>query len=176
MRNFIRKVRIKKMNWFKKFLNGMTTPRKVVISRGVLATGALVLTLCLAAPLWAAPFFFATGTPDGLLGALSRRPSPGKVETETADDFLVQVPTVITKATIFGLLPAGTPLDSIKDVEIELYHVFPLDSAPASGKVPTRNNSPSDVEIDTATRARSTGTLSTSPIVVNAFFMVKNTV
>jgi hypothetical protein len=141
-----------------------------------LAAVALVLTLCLAAPLWAAPFFFATGSPNGLLGSLSRRPSPGKVETETADDFFVQVPTIITKATIFGLLPAGTPVDSIKDVEIELYHVFPLDSAPASGKVPSRNNSPSDVEIDTATRARSTGTLSISASVANAAFMVNNTV
>jgi hypothetical protein len=164
------------MNWFKKFLNGMTIPRKVVISRGGLAAGALVLTLCLSAPLWSAPFFFATGSPNGLLGALSRRPGPGKVETETADDFFVQVPTVITQATIFGLLPAGTPLESIKDVEIELYHVFPLDSAPASGRVPTRNNSPSDVEIGTATRARSAGTLSTSASVPNAFFMVSNTV
>jgi hypothetical protein len=141
-----------------------------------LVAGALVLTASLAAPLWAAPFFFATGSPNGLLGALSRRPSAGKIETETADDFSVAVPTVITKATIFGLLPAGTPLDSIKDVEIEIYPVFPLDSAPFSGKVPTRNNSPSDVEIGTATRARSAGTLSTSASIANAVFAVNNTV
>jgi len=154
----------------------MSTPRKVVISRGGLIAGLLFLTACIATPLWAAPFFFATGSPNGLLGALSRRPGPGKVETETADDFVLQVPTVITHATIFGLLPAGTPLDTIKDVEIEVYHVFPLDSAAFSEKVPTRANSPSDIEIDTATRARSTGTLSTSTSVVNAGFIVNNTV
>jgi hypothetical protein len=164
------------MNWFNNVSNAMTTPRKVVISRGGLIAGLLFLTACLATPLWAAPFFFATGSPNGLLGALSRRPSPGKVETETADDFVLQVPTVITHATIFGLLPAGTPLDTIKDVEIEVYHVFPLDSAAFSEKVPTRANSPSDVEIDTATRARSAGTLSTSASVVNAGFIVNTTV
>jgi hypothetical protein len=154
----------------------MTVPRKVVISRGGLIAGLLFLTACLATPLWAAPFFFVTGSPNGLLGALSRRPSAGKVETETADDFALQVPTVISHATIFGLLPAGTPLDSIRDVEIEVYHVFPLDSAPFSQKVPTRTNSPSDVEIDIATRARSAGTLSTSASVVNPAFNVSNTV
>jgi hypothetical protein len=164
------------MNSFNKVLNAMSTPRKVVISRGGLIAGLLFLTACIATPLWAAPFFFATGSPNGLLGALSRRPGPGKVETETADDFALQVPTVITHATIFGLLPAGTPLDTIKDVEIEVYHVFPLDSAAFSEKVPTRANSPSDVEIDTATRARSAGTLSTSTSVVNAGFIVNNTV
>jgi hypothetical protein len=164
------------MNVFSKAMTAMTTPRKVVISRGGLIAGLLFLTACLATPLWAAPFFFATGSPNGLLGALSRRPSPEKVETETADDFVLQVPTVITHATIFGLVPTGMPLDAIRDVEIEVYHVFPLDSAPFSEKVPTRTNSPSDVEIGTATRARSAGTLSTSLSVVNAAFMVKNTV
>ena len=164
------------MNRLNKFLRVMTTPRKVVISRGILTAGALMLTACLAAPLWAVPFFFATGSPDGQLGALSRRPSPGNVETETADDFFLPAPTVITHATIFGLFPSGTPLSSIKDVEVEVYHVFPLDSAPASGKVPVRMNSPSDVEIGTATRARSAGTLSASAKIVNDVFTVKTTV
>jgi hypothetical protein len=164
------------MKALNRFLNRMTTPRRIVISRGGLITGMLVLTACLATPLWAGPFFFGTGSPNGLLGALSRRPSPGNVETETADDFVLQVPTVIFHATIFGLLPAGTPLDNIKDVEIEVYHVFPLDSAPFSAKVPSRANSPSDVEISTATRARSAGTLSTSVSRANTSFIVNNTV
>src|SRR5205823_9125895 len=68
---------------------------------------------------------FTTGSPDGLLGALSRRASPGKVETETADDFMLQQTTVITQAKIIGLVPLGTPLENIKEVEIEVYHVFP---------------------------------------------------
>jgi hypothetical protein len=163
----------------------MTTPRKIVISRGGLIAGLLVLTACLATPLWAAPFFFATGSPNGKLGAVSRRASAGKLETETADDFVLSETTVITHATIFGLIPAGTPLENIKNVEVEVYHIFaddsdvsrtsgaPLFSTPA---VPTRVNSPSDVEIDTATRERTTGTLAISANVLNSSFMVSNTV
>src|SRR5499425_272016 len=116
------------MNRFDKFLNGMTTPRKLVITRGSLITGALLLAALLATPLWAAPFFFSTGSPKGQLGALSRRPSPGKIETETADDFVLEETTVITHATIFGLLPVGTPVDNIRNVEVEVYHIFPVDS------------------------------------------------
>src|SRR5262249_34448793 len=147
---------------FNNFLNEMRTPRKIVVSRGALIGITLGIIACLATPLWAAPFFFATGSPNGQLGALSRRTSPGKVETETADDFLLQETTVITGATISGLLPPGMALDNIKDVEVEIYHMFPLDSAvPPSGKT-VRANSPSDVEIGTATRARTSGTLEIS--------------
>src|SRR3954447_20002839 len=87
-----------------------------------------------ATPAWAATFSFTAGTPDGKLGALSRHASPGKLETETADDFILQQTTVINRATITGLVPLGTPLANIREVEIEVYHVFPLDSAfPPSG-------------------------------------------
>jgi hypothetical protein len=165
------------MDRLKIFLNAMRTQRKLVISRGGLIGAALVLTASLAMPAWAATFSFATGSANGLLGALSRRPSPGKVETETADDFLLQETTVITRATVTGLIPAGTPLERISDVEVEMYHVFPLDSIdPPSGNVPSRNNSPSDVEIDTATRARSAGTLEISARVLDPNFIVANTV
>jgi hypothetical protein len=106
----------------------------------------------------AAPFFFTTGNPDGLLGALSRSESPGKVETETADDFILAETTVINGATITGLINA--PVANIANVEVELYHVFPLDSvSPPSGHVLSRVNSPSDVEIDAATRDGSAGSL-----------------
>jgi len=163
----------------------MKTMSRAVISKATLIGAALTLSACLATPLWASPFFFATGSPNGLLGALSRRPSPGKIETETADDFLLTTTTVITHATIFGLLPVGTPLDNIRDVEVEVYHIFPLDSdvARTSGPpnfstsaVPTRVNSPSDVEISTATRQRTAGTLAASAQVISANFMVANTV
>jgi hypothetical protein len=156
-----------------------------VISRGRLIGAALAVTACVAAPLWANTFFFETGSPNTQLGALSRRPSPGKVETETADDFFLQDATVITRATIVGLLPTGSPLENIKDVEVEVYHIFSEDSdvSRTSGfptfstpAVPTRVNSPSDVEIDTATRARSTGTLEISSRVLSANFIVANTV
>ena len=123
------------------------------------------------------PFSSPQAAANSLLGALSRRPAPGKVETETADDFLLQETTVIKSATITGLIPSGTSLDNIRDVEVEVYHIFPLDSAfPPSGHVPLRTNSPSDVEIGTATRAKSAGTLAMSAAVLNTSFTVANTV
>src|SRR5262245_45716442 len=173
------------MNRLENLLNAMRTKRKIVITRGMLIGTGLTLAACLATPLWAVPFFFSTGSPNGQLGALSRRPSPGKIETETADDFVLTETTVIKNATITGLIPVGMPLESITEVEVEVYHVFPLDSdvGRTSGppvfstdKVPTRTNSPSDVEIDTATRSRTGGTLATSARVVSANFMVSNTV
>jgi hypothetical protein len=147
--------------------------RLLVGSKGaVLALGLLVAT-----PLWSADFSFTTGNPDGLMGAASRRASPGKLETETADDFTLDQTTVISRATIVGLVPSGTQLRDIKEVEVEVYHVFPLDSAmPPSGKVPSRANSPSDVEIGTATRAGNSGTLTFSTNVLNSNFGVGNTV
>jgi len=163
----------------------MTTISKAVISKTTLIGAALALSACLTTPLWASTFFFATGSPNGQLGALSRRPSPGKIETETADDFPLQETTVITQATIFGLIPMRTPLDNIKDVEVEVYHVFPEDSdvSRTSGPptfstsaVPTRVNSPSDVEISTATRERTAGTLEISAQILSTNFMVSNTV
>src|SRR4029453_10519286 len=90
---------------------------------------ALALTVCLAAPLRANTFFFETGSPNGQLGALSQRPSAGRVETETADDFFLQDTTVIRQATIVGLIPTGSPLESIKDVEVEMYEIFSPDNS-----------------------------------------------
>jgi hypothetical protein len=137
----------------------------------------LALGLLVATSLWSADFSFTTGNPDGLMGAASRRASPGKLETETADDFTLDQTTVIRLATIVGLVPSGTQPQDIKEVEVEVYHVFPLDSAnPPSGNVPSRANSPSDVEIDTATRAGNSGTLTFSTSVLNANFLVGNTV
>jgi hypothetical protein len=129
-----------------------------------------------ATPAWPATFSFTAGTPDGKLGALSRRASPGKLETETADDFMLQQTTVITRATITGLLPSGTLPESIKELEVEMYHIFPLDSANPSGNVPSRVNSPSDVEIDSATRAKGSGTLKFSTNVLSASQFVANSV
>jgi hypothetical protein len=136
----------------------------------------LVLGMCMVTSLRASSFSFTTGDPDGRLGAASRRASPGKLETETADDFLLQQTTVIKRATITGLVPLGTAIENIKEVEVEVYHVFPLDSAPASGKVPSRVNSPSDVEIGSATRAGGSGTVIFYASVLSASFTVGNTV
>ena len=124
-----------------------------------------------------ATLIVSLGNPDGKLGALSRRPSADKLETETADDFVLKQTTVITGATITGLISPATPLASIGNVEVELYHVFPLDSSdPPSGNVTTRVNSPSDVEIDSATRDASLGNLHFNVSLLNANFSVPNTV
>jgi hypothetical protein len=88
-----------------------------------------------------------TGNPDGLMAMASRPAGPGLLEIETADDFTLSQATAITGGTFIGLLPSGLPLSSITGVTIELYHVFPTDSAnPPDGRVLTRTNSPSDNE------------------------------
>ena len=130
----------------------------------VTSCGALVIAGAVfgVAPAVADPFFFSTGSPDGLIATLSRTASPGKLETETADDFATTTTTVITNATFTGLLIGGAttsfkhtavkiapcyqePVVHVKDVEIELYHVVPIDSTfPPDGRVNTRVNSPSD--------------------------------
>jgi len=125
----------------------------------------------------AGAFSFSTGDPDGKIGTLSRPSSPGKIQTETADDFILSETTLINQATFTGLLPAGAPLTSIGNVEIEIYHVFPNDSAnPPSGNVPARANSPGDVEIGTATRDGADGSLSFTPTILNPSFSVANSV
>ena len=123
-----------------------------------LLSAMITASLGLATSASAASFFFTTGNPDHLLGALTRSASQGKIETETADDFILAGTTVINGATITGLINA--PVANIANVEVELYHVFPLDSTfPPSGRVLSRVNSPADVEIDAATRDGSDGTL-----------------
>src|SRR5438067_1863177 len=108
------------------------------IIRRSLVSSTLAFGIWVATPVGAATLSFMAGTPDGKLGALSRRASPGKLETETADDFILQQTTVINRATITGLVPLGTLPENVKEVEIEVYHVFPLDSAnPPSGNVPS---------------------------------------
>jgi hypothetical protein len=132
----------------------------------------------LAPPAAADVFFsFSTGNPDGLIGTASRQASPGKLETETADDFVLTQPTSINQATFVGLLPLGAPLSNITNVEIEFYHVFPVDSTnPPSGKVITRANSPADNEIASATRNAAGGQLSFTASLLSGSFTVANTV
>jgi len=165
-------------NWSTKNMNNLSQQtEKITRGRKVFGCAAMMASVLLIAQLATAETFsFTPGDPDGKVGALSRRASPGNIETETADDFVLQQTTIINKATIKGLLPSDTDLTKIKDVEVEIYHVFPLDSAPASGHVPSRVNSPSDVEIGTATRDGSSGTLKFSATVENASFSVDHTV
>ncbi len=144
-------------------------------------TGCATLILAAAAPgvvpAAATPFFFSTGNPDGLIGTLTRPASASHIQTETADDFILANDTKITQATFVGLLPSGSPLTNITNVEIEFYHVFPVDSVnPPSGNVLTRVNSPADNEIAAATREAAAGTLKFTPSLVSATFSVLNTV
>jgi hypothetical protein len=95
--------------------------------------------------------------------AVDTRPSAGaKFEIEAGDDFILTTSTAINHATFTGLLTnptfsGGIPLSSVNSVTVEIYRVFPNDSdvgrtsGPplfSTSKVPTRVNSPSDVEFD----------------------------
>jgi hypothetical protein len=117
----------------------------------------LLFGLLPATPAAADPFFFSTGNVDGKMATVSRPDSPFGFEIESADDFLLTESTAITSATFFGLLSGGATLANIGEIRVEIYRVFPADSdvgrtngAPdfATNKVPTRVNSPSDVELD----------------------------
>ena len=141
-----------------------------------LTTLTLAFAVCFATPAWADRFSFSTGSPDGKLGALSRPAGSQGLETETADDFVLTQATVVSGATIHGLIATGTAVSSVARVEVEIYHVFPLDSDTVrTASVPTRVNSPSDVEIDAATRDSGDDTLSFIATQISTF-TVLNTV
>jgi hypothetical protein len=128
-----------------------------------------------AVPADADPFSFSTGAPDGKIATLSRTASTGKLETETADDFVTTAPTTITNATFTGLLVGGATIANVRDVEIELYHVFPLDSVnPPDGRVATRVNSPSDNNFAAADALA--GQLTFSTMVLNTSFTTANSI
>src|SRR5450432_953992 len=124
-----------------------------------------------------AGFLFTTGAPDGRMAVASRTSNSGigQIEIETADDFVVTATVRISNASFTGLLPVGVPLSSILQVEVTIYRVFPFDSAnPPSGHVPTRVNSPSDVDFDA--RSTASGGLSCTATVVAANFNAANSV
>ena len=117
----------------------------------------LTVGLFSAVPAAADSFSFSTGNPDGKIGTLSRPASAGKIQTETADDFVLSQPTIIDQGTFTGLLPSGAPLSSIVDVEIEIYHVFPKDSAPPSGNAGCQKPFSSTIRFLTRGVRRTTG-------------------
>lgn len=135
-------------------------------------------------PASAVPFFFNTGNVDGLIATASRPSSAGKIEIESADDFVVSGGTLkLTSATFQGLIPTGASLtSSIGTVRVEIYRVFPADSdvgrtsGPptfSTSQVPTRVNSPSDVAFE----SRETGAgLTFTPGVVQPTFTANNSV
>jgi hypothetical protein len=147
-----------------------------MIVRKVLAVTTALAATVSAASLSASSFVFSAGSADRRLASLSQPVSSSTLETETADDFILTETTSIKQAILIGLLPPDTPLSSVTDVEIEFYRVFPNDSATPSGNVPTRNNSPADVEISGATRDSSRGTLAFSAAVLTSTFTAQNSV
>src|SRR6478672_8732544 len=81
--------------------------KRFLIRTKVPGTTILALTLVtaiMATPAIGTTFFFSTGNPDGKIATLSRVASPGKIQTETADDFVLANCTVIDQATFTGLL------------------------------------------------------------------------
>jgi hypothetical protein len=116
---------------------------------------ALAATALGAAPAAADVFHLSTGTLKTDIGVATRPGVSGKFEIEAGDDFLLTQPIAITHATFTGLLTGSNP--SVNSVTVEIYRVFPAlsDVGRTSGpptfstsQVPTRVNSPSDVELD----------------------------
>jgi hypothetical protein len=144
-----------------------------------LAFAAVVMPLSAAAD----AVLFSTGNPDGLMASGTRPASAGKFEIETGDDFALTQETLITGAAFTGLIPSGASTSNISNVVVEIYRVFPADSnvARTSGpptfstpNVPTRVNSPSDVEL--ADRQFSNGSLSFASAVVQGSFTAAKSV
>jgi hypothetical protein len=129
----------------------------------------------IAARINAIPFSYNNDFPNNLIGTASRPESTGKIEIESADDFLVNVRTNITSATFTGLLPSGFEISDILNVRVEIYRVFPNDSdTMRTINVLTRMNSPSDVAF--ADRSSNDGNLNFSTSVLNANFTALNSV
>jgi hypothetical protein len=144
------------------------------VGHAALAVAAVLLGLILygAPAAGAATFAFSTGPPDGRMALASRPDSSGKPEIEAADDFVLSAPTAITHATFTGLLPGP---GSVQAVTVEIYRVFPLDSSTTrSPQVPTRTNSPSDVDFQE--RDSTHGQLSYSQQVISNSFTAANSV
>lgn len=140
----------------------------------VLGLSSLGLALLTVTPAAAAPFF-STGNPDGKMATASRPGSAGKIEIESGDDFALTSPTAITSATFTGLLINGATVANIGEVRVEIYRVFPADSNTArTPNVPTRANSPSDVEF--ADRDTASGNLTFQTTILNVTFMAANSV
>ena len=118
-------------------------------------------------------FTYSNDFPNDMIGTASRPESAGKIEIESADDFLIKSnPTRITGATFTGLIPAGA---TINDVRVEIYRVFPNDSDTArTPNVVTRLNSPSDVAF--TDRSSNDGNLSFITSVLSANFTALNSV
>jgi len=149
--------------------------KRIYLSLVFLVAVSLHYGLTGAAAAVAAPFFFSTGNPDGRMATGSRPASAGQTAIESADDFVLTLPSSITGASFAGLLTGGATPSSIGEVIVKIYRVFPNDSTnPASGNVPTRVNSPSDVLF--GSRDSTSGTLHFTASIVTPGFTAANSV
>jgi len=116
-------------------------------------------------------------TPNGQMAIASRPGGPGTFGIEAADDFLLSSSTSITSASFIGLMvPGASGTPSISDIQVEIYRVFPLDSNTVrTPHVPTRANSPSDVDFSSRDSAAA-GELSFSTSVLAASFTALNSI
>jgi hypothetical protein len=152
----------------------MHTKTSVFRNPPFLKIAAAATSMLVAGACYGGPFFFSTGNPNNLMATASRPSSPGKVEIEAADDFALTDLTSLTSATFTGLLTGTSP--TIGEVRVEIYRVFPKDSNnPPSGNVPTRVNSPSDVEFDDRDSTVA-GELSFTTTVLNGTFTASNSI
>ena len=137
---------------------------------------SLIALGLMSAPASADSVLFSTNpNPDGAMAMASRPGVGGKTEIEAADDFFTTTPVQITGATFTGLVvPTAGATPTIGEVVAELYHIFPLDSGPFDNRVPTRVNSPSDVEFDS--RDTAGGTLSFTTQTLSSTFTANNSV
>lgn len=150
---------------------------EVATAAAVVVSLAFCLSLVTSAgaeePSVVTPFVFSTGNPNGAMAMASRPDSSGGPEIEAADDFVLSDETAITHATFSGLLPPGA---SVQDVVLEVYRVFALDSdTTRTPLVPTRVNSPSDVDLQ-ARDASTPGQLNYSAQTLVASFTAANSV
>ena len=115
-------------------------------------------------------------TPNNLMAIASRPESSGAFEIEAGDDFVLNSPTIINSASFVGLeIPGTGGMPSVSDLVVEIYRVFPEDSNTVRlPNVPTRMNSPSDVEFDSRDSTASGLTFSTS--VLSATFTALNSI
>ncbi len=111
---------------------------------------AVLIGLLAATPAGATPFSFSTGDSGWEDGdRLAALETAARSRSNAGDDFVLTAQTSITSATFTGLLTGGATTGGIGAVRVEIYRIFPKDSDTSrTPNVPTRVNSPSDVEFD----------------------------
>jgi len=145
-------------------------------SLGAIIVGTAIVAFAASTKSSLAAVIYNNDNPNSSMAAASRPATPGRVEIEAADDFLLTQTTRIDSATFTGLIPLEAPLGSITGVAVEIYRVFPLDSTnPPDGNVPTRTNSPSDNAL-TGRDSTVAGELTFTPTLVAASFTASNSV